>query len=227
MNDSPLLRADISRVLPPLLALLLGYSVLQAGEPTQSDKSSVNKSEGSKGGNAEPSNVQGKSLDLSAVISWREEHIRRLIKEMDSNKDKPGEHWDHRINMVTRSLVQLRAIEAVPALCEQITVRGGDGKHILPAAEALTTLGGSALPGIYRSLEETPKSYEEIKLFAFVLRAIDQREELTVFRLETEMKHRTEETERNATFKENARKLLKCFATPDFFRFENSPFYGH
>ena len=53
---------------------------------------------------------------------------------MDRNKDKPDGSWELRINMVTRSLVQLRAIEAVPALCEQITVRGIDAKHILPGA---------------------------------------------------------------------------------------------
>jgi len=88
-------------------------------------------------------------------------------------------------------------------------------------------MGGASLPGIYNSLEERPKNDKEIKVFAFVLRAIEKREELSVFRLELEVKHRTEDTERNATFKENARKLLKCFATPDFFRLENNPFYGN
>lgn len=171
-------------------------------------------------------------LRTSEIIASRTSEIERLLKRLHrvGPIDLPAGYIN---DAAVRSLVKLRAMEAVPQLCDEITfspVAAGSlaTPKYLPAAQALIVLGGSSIPGIYDSLEKTAKSDKEIKVFAFVLYAIDGGDqELTIFRLERQLKGRTEETERNTTFKENARKLLKCFATPDFFRFENNPFYGH
>lgn len=170
-------------------------------------------------------------VPTSEIIELRRADIARLLHQLQSvgNIELPRQTLN---NATVRSLVELRAVEAVPLLCEKITFGGHGGKSatssLLPAADALFRFGDASLSGIYDYLEKRPMSDREIKIFAFVLYSIDQGDQqLTSFRLKRQIQKRTMETDRNTTFKKNARLLLECCEKPDFFRVENNPFLGH
>jgi len=182
-----------------------------------------------KGNNKETALINPKDIKSWELIKLREAEIKRAIARIVETPEKETAVYIIR-GAAAHTLVELRAIEAVPTLCSKIALIG-DGLTSFttrPAAEALVALGGSAVPGIFDSLATSEKSDLEIRLFAFVLASIDKGDnDLSVFRIERENKRSMADTMRNNTFRANNAKLLKCFSTPDFFRFENNPFYAH
>lgn len=217
----------------PMLVMCIWCSLLADEEEAPSKNVTIRSKQGGKAGSQKAVGAfDGKLPSPSEVILWRTAEIERLRKglhRVGTIDPHPGFEMDipagHINDAVVRLLVELQSLEAVPDLCDEIAASGIGGKQRFPAAYGLIRLGGSSLPGIYQSLEKTAKTDNEINIFAFVLYSIDGGDrELTLFRLERQIKRRTDGTDRNTTFKENARKLLKCFSTPDFFRIENSPF---